>query len=312
MAGKLRKTFGKHSSQTFKRLEKQWVPLYKRKKIHPLWVFAICANQIAIHFVYVPMNILTHIYCSKYHLSHFLSSFILLFQPISDLILPPIVILLSDSTPLKYGPRRIFMFIGELVTLLGYFLIGYSDRFQLGNSAHLAPIFFIIGKILLHVGTGIADGPGRTMCLEIMPKSQKILVSSICVFDKTISAIIINSVGAFKLYEYTPFNNEKLLMILASVGSFVLTMVSIFSSPEERKTTKSKALNPIAKMHNALKSMDERQWYILVAHFFKSMATAEFFARSANFIAKCIFGGNNTDKKYLFDDGISCSQMLIH
>lgn len=314
--------------------EKKWIPLCKRKKISQLWIFAICANQIAMCFIWIPLGVLTNPYCNKLNLSHIGTTFVFLIGCLSGLIIPPFIAAFSDSTTLKFGRRRIYLIVGETFVLIGLLMISFcrelSSKFNtkpiensiqsanndiksqvtLNYNNNAAIFYFVTGMILAYFGGNVANGPGRAMCSDVVPASQQVLVSSICVLDTAIAGVISNSIGALKLYQYTKMNNETLVLVCSSIIGLVALIVSVVSTPEEQMLEKPRNVNSFILILESFSAMNRNLFFVLIAFFFQAIGAVQFVFQGSNYIAKFIFGGVPNAPDGLYDAGVSYAQFL--
>lgn len=311
--------------------KKKWVPLCKRKRISVLWIFAICSNQIAMSFIWIPLGVLMNPYCKKLNLSNIGTTLVFLIGCGSGFIFPPFVAALSDSTTFKYGRRRIFMVFGEIFVLIGLLMISFcrelsakfntnsisdqntsnsSTRTTFNYNNNAAIFYFVTGVILTYFGGNVANGPGRAMCSDVVPASQQILVSSICVLDNAIAGVISNMIGALKLYKYTSFNNETLVLVCSSIIGLIALTISVVSTPEERLLDKPNKKNPIILILESFRTLNKDLFYVLMAFFFQCIGAVQMALQSSNYIAKNIFGGVPNAPDGLYDAGVSFSQFL--
>lgn len=306
-------------------LDKKWIPFNMRSKINPLRIFAICANQITMQFIWTPLGVLTKPYCMKLGLSHYATTLVLMTGNFIGFIVPPLIASISDSTTLKFGRRRIFLIIGEILVIIGYLMISFcremSIKFSLfnvqqtksldvQNDNYHAILYFIIGQIMTYLGGNVANGPGRAMCSDVVPPTQQVLVSNICVFDAAIAGVISNSIGAFKLYKYTNLSNETFVLIVSCGIGFFALLISVIFTPEEKLSKKPKKTNPIRQVIESFHSIDKDLLNILIAFFFYQIGTTEFSIQGSNYIAMYIFGGQPNGADGLYDAGISYAQLL--
>ena len=308
--------------------EKKWIPLCQRKSLNILRIYAICANQISTNFVWNPLSVLTAPMCRKLGLSHFSISLILLIGPISGFIIPPIVSGLSDTTTLKFGRRRIYLIIGEILVIIGLPMIGFCREISIyfnplsflnsnrsessSNSTNIeATFYFVTGEILAYVGGNIINGPGRAMCTEVVPPSQKVLATSFIALDSAITSLVSNSIGAFKLYRYTSMTNETFVLIVSCFVGIIAMVVSVISTREEPLKIAPKSINPITVMIDSVRSVDRNIVFILISNFFYCFSYSQFYGQGANYIAVKLFGGYPNDPEGKYDAGISYYQFLM-
>ncbi|OHT07791.1 hypothetical protein TRFO_23905 [Tritrichomonas foetus] len=294
------------------------LPLCKRSKIHPLWIFAICANQITMSFIWIPIGVLTNPYCKKLGISHVATTWILSIGSIVGFIVPPFVAAWSDVTTFRYGRRRIYLIIGEILVISGFMLTSFcrelSTWFHNDNyNNDTAITFFVIGQILASLGGNIANGPGRTMCSDVVPASQQILVSSICTLDNAIAGVISNSIGALKLYKYTNLNNETFVLVVSCVIGMIALIVSVIATPEERFIQEKVVVNnnPIILILQSFQMLNKKLLMVLLAFVMYAFGSLQIGVQGANYIGRYIFGGIPNAPDGLYDAGISHAQFLL-
>lgn len=302
-----------------------WIPLNQREKIHPFWIFCICANQITINFIWIPIGVLTKPICAKLDLSNFATTLVMLIGSLMGFFVPPIIASLSDYTTLKFGRRRIYLIIGEAFVLLGLFFIGFcrdiTSHFNplvhfittspddLNRTASI--LYFVIGQVFAFLGANMINGPGRAMCSDVVPKSQQVYVSNICVFDGAIAGLISNSIGAFDLSRYFHLPNETIVITISCIIGLIALVVSVISTPEEPLIQKpEKKHNPFHKMIKSVKQMDVTFNSIFLATFLYSLGSMEFSVHSADCIARNVFHGDPKQSIELYDEGIAFAQFL--
>lgn len=287
----------------------KWIPFNRREKISPIRIFAICANQITTNFIWIPLGVLTKPYCMKLGLSHYGSTLVLMIGNIIGFIVPPLVASISDTTTFRYGRRRIYLIIGEILVLIGFIFICFCHEIslKLKNSS----IFnFVIGQTFTYLGGNIANGPGRAMCSDVVPPRQQVLVSNICALDGAIVGIISNSIGAFKLYKYTKLSNETFVLLVSCFIGLISLIISVIFTPEERLVKKQLKRNPIQQVIDSFYLIDDELLKILIAFFFFQVGTTEFAIQSSNYVAMYIFGGVPNKDDGVYDMGISFAQLL--
>lgn len=166
----------------------KWVPLCQRESISPIWIFAICANQIAVNFVWAPLAVLTAPMCTKLGLSNKSISLIMMIGSVIGLIIPPFVSAISDSTTLRFGRRRIYLIIGEIFVIIGLLMLSFcrelskffnplslfipkSGYGEIVDQNTEATFYFVAGQILTTVGGNLAGVPGTAMISDVVPSS---------------------------------------------------------------------------------------------------------------------------------------------
>ncbi|OHT11604.1 major facilitator superfamily transporter [Tritrichomonas foetus] len=287
-----------------------WVPLCKRDSISTLWIVAICANQLTMNFIWVPIGALTNPYCQKLGLNNVATTLVQLIGSIVGILVPPFAAVWSDTTTMKFGRRRIYMICGEFLVLVGLMMVAFCR--ELSPKSHSGAIaVFVIGQILASVGGNSANGPGRSMCSDLVPPSQQVLVSNICTLYAGLSGVISNLIGALKLYQYTSMNNETLVLMVSCIIGFVSLVISVVVSPEEPLTEKPETVNPLRLIGQSFKFLTRDLGYICAAFLFFQLGVAMYSWNHTNYMGKVVFKGDASSNDGVYDSGVSHAQLLM-
>ena len=290
-----------------------WIPLCKRDRIPLIWILAICTNQIMTNFIWTPIGVLTNPYCQKLGLNNVATTLVQLIGSVVGVIVPPLAAVWSDSTTLKFGRRRPYLIVGEVLVLVGLMLISFCQDMSPTHSGAVA--CFVIGQILASVGGNTANGPGRSMCSDLVPPSQQVLVSNICTLYGGISGVISNLIGALKLYRYTSFTNEAFVLLLSCIIGFVALCTSVIFSPEEQLTEKPASVNPFLLIIRSFKDVTRDVAFVCLAFGFFQFGVQMFSWQHSNYFGKIVFQGDpqaatNSADYRRYDDGVSHAQTL--
>lgn len=291
-----------------------WVPLNKRDHINILWIAAICLNQLTCNFIWTPVGALTNPYCKKLGLNNVATTFVQLIGSFVGISIPPFVAVWSDTTTLKLGRRRPWMIGAEILVMAGLMMISFC-REMAGNKNGPAIAIFVIGQIFASVGGNSLNGPGRSMCSDVVPETQQVLVSNICSLYNGVAGVISNLIGALKLYQYTPYNNETLVLMISCIIGGVSFIISVCATPEEPLLEKPETTNPVVLIIQSFKDLTKQTLLVNVGCFFYTLGSTMFDWQNANFIAQVVFKGDplappESDLYKTYDNGISHSQLL--
>ncbi|OHT14831.1 hypothetical protein TRFO_14778 [Tritrichomonas foetus] len=287
-----------------------WVPLCKRDRINPLWIVAICANQLTMNFIWVPIGALTNPYCQKLGLNNVATTLVQLIGSVVGILVPPFAAVWSDTTTMKFGRRRVWMIGGEFLVLVGLMMVAFCREMS-PNSHGGAIAVFVIGQILASVGGNTANGPGRSMCSDLVPPSQQVLVSNICTLYAGLSGVISNLIGALKLYQYTSLNNETLVLMVSCIVGFVSLVISVAVSPEEPLTEKPETVNPLLLIGQSFKFLNRDLTCICLAFLFFQLGVAMYSWNHTNYMGKVVFNGDASSNDGIYDSGVSHAQLLM-
>ena len=290
-----------------------WVPLCKRDHINVAWVAAICLNQLTMNFIWLPTSALMNPFCQKLGLNNIAITFIQLIPSIIGLIVPPISAVYSDVTTFKWGRRRIYLVVGEVIVIVGLLMISFCREIG-GHKKGPSVALFVIGNILASAAGNAANGPGRSMCSDLVPPSQQVLVSNIVTLYGGLAGLLSNLIGALKLYQYTSFNNETLILMISCIIGVVALIISVVASPEEQLLEKSETSNPYSLIIASFKNMTRQILLVDLAFLFFQFGTQMYGWHCLNFFGKTVFGGDpsteGTELYRIYDDGVAHGQLL--
>lgn len=291
-----------------------WVPLCKRDHINVAWVAAICLNQLTMNFIWLPTSALMNPFCQKLGLNNIAITFIQLIPSIIGLIVPPISAVYSDVTTLKWGRRRIYLVVGEVIVIVGLLMISFCRELG-GHKQGPSVAFFVIGNILASAAGNAANGPGRSMCSDLVPPSQQVLVSNIVTLYGGLAGLISNLIGALKLYEHTSMSNETLILMLSCIIGVVALVISVVASPEEPLLEKPETHNPYSLIIQSFKNLTKPILLVDLAFLFFQFGTQMYGWHCLNFFGKTIFGGDpeaddGSEPLKTYDHGVSHGQLL--
>ncbi|KAK8882244.1 hypothetical protein M9Y10_044886 [Tritrichomonas musculus] len=291
-----------------------WVPLCKRDHINVLWIVAICANQLTMNFIWTPIGALTNPYCQKLKLNNVATTLVQLIGSVVGIIVPPLAAVWSDTTTAKFGRRRVWMIGGEVLVIVGLMMVSFCRELT-GHKRSPAVAVFVIGQILASVGGNTANGPGRSMCSDVVPASQQVLVSNICTLYGGLAGVISNMIGALKLYQYTSLNNETLVLMISCIIGVCALVISVCATPEEPLLEKPETTNPFSLILQSFKEMTRQTWFLVMGFFCFQLGVAMFGWQNANYIATKVFRGNaqapeGSEPYKTYDNGISHAQLL--
>lgn len=242
-------------------------------------------------------------------------TFLLFFSSFSGFICAPLIGAYSDTCRSKLGRRKPFIIIGSILMTLGIFLMTNTEIVakplstedtQLANQR----IVFVIAYTITLVASNIANSPIRTICFDITPPSLHNLVSNLCSLFSSLGGILVNLIGAFKLYKYTALGQEQFL-ILTSVIFIVLSLaITIISAKEKPLTHSVDQRKPFHNIFNAIKTVTPTFTRAAVPYVFAQLSLYQFSFLFSHFFGCDIFQGDNSsnasmEKKARYQEGLS-------
>ena len=79
----------------------------------------------------------------------------------------------------------------------------------------------------------IIQNSARTLCIDVTPAKQQILMSNICLVYSEIGCVLTNLVGELKLYQYTKLDQEQFILVVCISISVVAMGIKNIVTPEE-------------------------------------------------------------------------------
>ncbi|OHS96418.1 major facilitator superfamily transporter [Tritrichomonas foetus] len=295
-----------------------WVPLCKRERLPLIHVLGIAAATLAGTLLWTIVFALFNPLASKLYLSNTVRTVILLMGSLIGFLVQPIVGVISDGLMMRWGRRRIFMIIGGLFLTLALFLMMFCV--EIGTSINKTnPLgaqqgFLIFGMILTFFAGNILQGPARTLCSDVCPPQQQVLMSSICGVYGGVGGVFTNLIGALSLYQYTSLTQEQFILVVCLSISFFCVMLTIFVTHEEPLEEKPSSANPFAVLYRAMKEINSTYFRIAMVYFMAMIASYQIGIQLTDFMGAVIFGGNNElnanpEDVELYQKGVSWAMM---
>ena len=294
-------------------MSSEWVPYHERERLSIPHLLAITANQLTAGMVWTPIGLLLNPMCQKFGLNNVITTLIILIGPVAGLIAPSMASVYSDRCMLKWGRRRIFMVVGEALAFVGLMLMAFCDK--MGS----AGVFGLVaGQTIVSFGGNIFGSPGRTLCSDLAPDSQQVLVGNLCQVQGAIGNILSNLMGTLKLADKVGMQNAQFTLLISCIVGFVALAISIAASHEEPLTEPPpEGKNPFALIFDSFKLLDLPMWLVCTSNLFYQLGNNQWGTQLGTFLGINIFGGiaksDKASEKYLvdlYDDGVEHSQTL--
>lgn len=268
-----------------------WIPFCKRDKLPVPLIMGIAAASLAGTLIWTIIFTLFYPLADKVNIAPALRTVVLLLGSLFGFIFPPIIGVISDGTTLKWGRRRIYMIAGGIVLVASFLIIMFCER--LSNKQSGRQGFLIFGVLMVFFSANILQGPARTLCSDICPPNQQVLMSSICGVYSGIGGTFTNLIGALSLYKYTSLSQEQFILVVCLAISFVAILVTCIVSHEEQLTEKPASLNPFIGLYNALKEINRTFLCIALPYFFIMISNYQWSIQFSAFMGNDVFGGKN-------------------
>ena len=270
-----------------------WIPFCKRDKLPLPLLLGICAATLAGSLLWTIVFALFYPLAARVEMTSIVSTILLLMGSVIGFFVQPIVGAVGDNLTFKWGRRRIFIVAAGVLQVVSLLIIMFCNKLAKSKSGQQG--FLIFGMIMVFVAGNLIEGPARTLCSDVTPPNQQVLVSSICGVYRGFGGIFTNLIGALSLYKYTSLSQEQFILVVCLCVSFVAIVITCIVAHEEPITEKSSISNPFAALTTAFKGIDSVFIRISIVYLFIMIATYQIGIQLSPFLGEQIYGGKNTD-----------------
>ena len=302
-------------------IKKEWVPLNKRDHLSFIHICGIAAGTLVSNLLWAIIFTLFEPMSEKVSLKSWIRTLLLFYGSFIGFVLNPIIGVYSDAIMFRWGRRRIFMLSGSLILVVGLLLMIYCREIGMwlqpskpdGHNDAQKGLLIVSFMIVLTAGN-ILQNPARTLCSDVTPPKQQILMSNICQVYSGVGGVLTNLVGGLKLYQKTKLQQEPFILVVCLSISVVAMIITIVVTPEEPLHEKPPTVNPFKQIWNALKKMPKPFLRVLLPFTFGNISNYQFGIQFSHFMGHDIFKGENIsdateDQKQKYQDGISWAMM---
>ncbi|KAH3744364.1 transporter, major facilitator subfamily protein [Pelomyxa schiedti] len=285
-----------------------------------MWLFCLCFSLAGVQFVYsIQFALGTPLFNEQLKVSPGDVAIILSTAgPISGFVVQPIVGVLSDRCTSKWGRRKPFIFIGTLCCGVGMALIGASV--DLGNLCGDDPngpstsdhvwglVFAITGLWVMNVFVNAVQGPARAIVSDIVDADRQQEGNAMVSGVMGVAAIIASVAGAQFFMTPDPYRNLFFIGVLFLYFSCVPTLLAgkeeQHTLTEKEKAEGSNILVVFLKIYQGFRYMPRKMIIVVVVFFLSWAAYSPYMIYITTFFGVNIYGGNQDDKKDLYDQGV--------
>ena len=287
----------------------EWVPLCQRERLSLVHILAIGAGGLAPSLLWVVVFTLFNPLCTTLQISQGVKTLLLLWGSVAGFVIGPVVGAWSDGSMCRWGRRRPFLVGGGLLMLASMLLMSSCEK--ISESQKVQQAAFCFSVCLAFVAGNSVQGPARTLCSDVVPQHQQVVMSSIVVVYYSVGGIIANLCGGLELYKLTSLGQEQFILVVGIVITVVSISITVVAAPEEPLTERPLTKNAFKQLWMALKRMPVSVTRALVCHFFWHVSAYQFNVQFPHFMAKEIFGGDNSDPdlKDKYQSGLSWSMV---
>ena len=289
---------GKNDDSLSQNKKKQeWIPLCERERLPFIHLMGITLGTLATTLLFNILYTLFTPLSVKLKLHSITRILILLSGGLIGFFISPFSGNISDRTMFRYGRRRIFMLVGGLIVVLGLLMCMYCIEIgKFLSSKHTLltqQIVFIVALEITMIAGNFVQTPARSLCSDVCPPSQQVLVSSCVTVYSGLGGIFINLVGALQLYKYTSLSQESFILFVGLGIVAVSLAISIIVTPEESLKEKPPSVNPISSTFSCFKNYPNSLWRIGIAYFISQIAIYQIGIQLTDFMGRTIEKGDN-------------------
>lgn len=299
----------------------EWVPLNKRDHLSLIHICGIAAGTLVANLLWTIIFTLIQPLSEKTQLLDWIRTLLLFYGSLAGFVINPILGVYSDATMCRFGRRRIYMIIGGVILIFGLLLMMFCmeighwlkpDQEDGKNEAQKA--ILIVSIIICFTAGNIVQAPARTLCSDVTPPRQQVLMSNICQVYAGLGGILTNLVGGLELYKHVHMSQETFILAVCGSISFVAMVITIIVTPEERLTEKPPTVNPFCQILGAVKKMPKEFIRILPPFVLAYAANYQYGYQFSHFMGRDIFHGDNNPKapqedQDAYERGVSWSMM---
>ena len=296
--------------------ENNWIPLASRKSLSIIRIIGICASMLSYQVAYSIEFALGMPIMGKIGISTTISGFIWAIGPLSGFIVQPLIGYYSDIFRFNYGRRRIFILIGTIGVLIGFFLLNklesFSNFFNIDSKTSKTIIIFI-SFLFINISLNILQGPARALVGDLVPKSQQVLANIIGSTLISFGATITNFLGSLRLSKRLNYQiaDNEILLIIGSILIILSVFFTLISSKEEPLTEAPARDNPFIEIYQAWKKMPKSVSKISLVYLFSWMAYFPFQISATDFFGHVIFKGDPIKEDEIYKEGVAFGMMVI-
>lgn len=276
---------------------KKWVPLCERERLSIPHIFGIAFASLAGNVVTAVLFTLFVPLSEKLKISQIGRTFILFFGSLSGFVVQPLVGVISDGVTFKYGRRRIFMIIGAIFTVVGLLVLMYSveigEAFNPSKPLPAQQGVMIFGIIFTCCTCNLIMSPARTLCSDVVPPSQNVLMSNVVTVYYGLGGIITNLFGGLAVYKYTSLTQESFILIVGLVICAISVFTTCIVTHEEPLKVKPPSSNPFKMLWTACRHMPKPMIRCMIVFYLQQVSYYQIGFQLSDACGREIFKGDN-------------------
>jgi hypothetical protein len=258
---------------------------------------AIGSGTLTATLLWVVVFALFNPLAERLTLSQPVRTVLLFWGSLAGFLINPLLGVWSDGLTLKWGRRRIFVLIGGASLLGSMFLMLYCEAIGAAiNKSNPLPAqrgMLIFAIVLIFAAGNVIQAPARTLCSDVCPPAQQLLMSDVVQVYGGIGGVLTNGLGALELYKYTSLQQEQFILVVCLSISAVSVAVGIIAAPEEQLMEKPKFVNPFKLIWQCIKTMPPAFKRVVLPTLCSPLAIYQLQVQFTAFMGSDIFGGNN-------------------
>lgn len=289
-----------------------WIPFCQRDKLPIGTLMGICASTLASSLLWKIVFTLFYPLAARVEMPSSLSTIILLLGSLIGFIVQPLVGSISDGLTFKWGRRRIFIIGGGIILVAALLIIMFCDKLSKAKSGQQG--FLIFGMVLVFTAGNVVQGPARTLCSDVCPPAQQVLISSIVGVYGGVGGAFTNLIGAIQLYKYTSLSQEQFILVVCLCISFACILITCIVAHEEQFTEKKASANPFAPLAAAFKNIDGVFLRVALTYCILMISSYQISIQFSPFLGETIYGGKNTpnpndESTKIYQKGVSWAML---
>ena len=275
-------------------------------------MMAASSCQISIQFTYaLAFSLINPLFHDRFGLPEEAATAILGFiGPFIGFFIQPIFGAMGDRCTFKFGRRRIFIFCGCIVNMIGATLLCISTIIdnKLADEGkdpnHVTGVCFgIIGIFLSIFGLNIMQGPSRAIMSDLFDNEQQqtanLIINAFNGFASVICNIVTGVLTLYTISEMQKGGNINLdvkyvvMFGITTVLNIIFLLPTIIFAKEQRfipeDGVKTSLVQPFIDLFQAIKMVNLDVFFIIMVEFFGWFAYNAFNAHLTSFLPNDIY-----------------------
>jgi solute carrier family 45 protein 1/2/4 len=275
-------------------------------------MFAISASQLAVQIAYSVVYAVGNPMMARLALPHWSYTLISASDPISGLILQPLIGHMSDVSESRFGRRRPWIIGGSVLMVIFLLLMVFVE--DLSETQIVRQVLFIIFFVGFNIALNGMQGPARSILQDLVPEDQRVMANSygavLMGFGIFLSNLPGGITGAFNL----GWDPTRWVLIVGMILIVVSISASCIAGEETQWVrTADQELqigNPFAETFSAFKKLPKSVWIVGFVFGAAIMSYNPYQVVGGDYFGLDIFKGDPINDVPLYNEGVGFGMLV--